>query len=63
MWAPWAASVKALGDCIEVSGVGRDIVDPSPIWLKSLSHYRNRKNYLESSNGIGRALRAEATED
>jgi hypothetical protein len=21
-----------------------DIVDPSPIWLKSLSHYRNRKN-------------------
>jgi DNA-binding IclR family transcriptional regulator len=21
----------------------RDIVDPSPIWLKSLSHYRNRK--------------------
>jgi hypothetical protein len=21
-----------------------DIVDPVPIWLKSLSHYRNRKN-------------------
>jgi len=26
-----------------------DIVDPSPIWLKSLSHYRNRKN-TDSSN-------------
>src|SRR5665213_315915 len=25
-----------------------DIVDPSPIWLKSLSHYRNRKNTRKS---------------
>src|SRR5580704_6179389 len=26
----------------------RDIVDPSPIWLKSISHYRNRKNARKS---------------
>ena len=32
-----------------------DIVDPSPIWLKSLSHYRNRKNSDFSWRNGGRA--------